>query len=494
MTDVMLTKPRFNETVAASSAVRAARPLSKAIVVGTVGAGDAVLLLAAWSIAYFGYFKGLLGAQPGIVPYATLGALGAGATVFLMKSLGWYRFDELRNLPLQMGRITMASTIVMASMVTIGFLSKTAEDWSRGWLICWYFSGISLLWICRGIQFWQLGVWEKRGRFKQAVVLVGDPSLIAAKLDYIITAEFPGIVLGMFWDDPAHLKDLTWPKDWVFGDVDDLLAFAIGTTVDRVIMFLPLSDERRATTLMDRLKFIPCDVRMSFDTVAVHHHYRGLSEIGGFPVLDVYERPLKDWQIVAKRLEDIAISCIGCLMVAPLMLVIAAAIKLDSRGPVLFRQERHGFNQSIFGILKFRTMYEAAGDPTGVKQTRKSDVRITRVGKLLRRWSLDELPQLWNVLQGNMSIVGPRPHPIAMRASGKVYEDLVEDYAARHRVKPGLTGWAQVNGWRGPTLTEESARKRIEHDLDYIENWSFWFDLKIIALTALIVFSRKNAF
>jgi lipopolysaccharide/colanic/teichoic acid biosynthesis glycosyltransferase len=176
------------------------------------------------------------------------------------------------------------------------------------------------------------------------------------------------------------------------------------------------------------------------------------------------------------------------------MLFIALAIKLDSRGPVFFRQPRLGFNQKIFHVYKFRTMYVADSDKLGDQLTRKGDKRITRLGNLLRKSSLDELPQLLNVLSGDMSIVGPRPHPLNAKAADKRYDEVVDGYAARHRVKPGITGWAQVNGWRGETDTYEKIEKRVEHDLSYIERWSVLFDLRIILRTAVHGFYHDNAF
>ena len=180
--------------------------------------------------------------------------------------------------------------------------------------------------------------------------------------------------------------------------------------------------------------------------------------------------------------------------IAPLLLMIALLIKLDSPGPILFRQKRYGFNNTLIDVLKFRTMYTDQTDANAEQLTRRNDPRITRVGAFLRRTSLDELPQFLNVVRGEMSIVGPRPHALAAKAGTLLYQDAVKYYDARHRVKPGITGWAQVNGWRGETDTVEQIKKRVEHDLYYIEHWSILLDLKIIARTILGGFTGQHAF
>ena len=179
---------------------------------------------------------------------------------------------------------------------------------------------------------------------------------------------------------------------------------------------------------------------------------------------------------------------------SPVLLVISVAIKLDSRGPVLFRQKRYGFNNNLIDVYKFRTMYHDKQDDDAEKLTTRDDPRVTRVGAFLRRTSLDELPQFFNVLKGDMSVVGPRPHPIKAKAAGRLYDKVVQEYAMRHRVKPGITGWAQVNGWRGETDTEEKIMKRVEHDLYYIDNWSLLFDFRIILQTVWVGFRGTGAY
>jgi exopolysaccharide biosynthesis polyprenyl glycosylphosphotransferase len=212
-------------------------------------------------------------------------------------------------------------------------------------------------------------------------------------------------------------------------------------------------------------------------------------------MLHVFDRPISGWSWFIKMAEDYLVAIFVLVILSPLLFLIALAIKLDSRGPILFRQHRQGFNNAPIEIWKFRTMRTDSANPEGaVIQATHHDPRVTRVGRFLRRLSLDELPQLVNVLRGEMSIVGPRPHAPGTRARGQLFEEAVERYAARHRVKPGITGWAQINGWRGETDTLEKIQKRVEHDLYYIDNWSIWLDLLIIVQTIAILFRDDRAY
>ena len=211
-------------------------------------------------------------------------------------------------------------------------------------------------------------------------------------------------------------------------------------------------------------------------------------------MLGVFDRPISGWNHALKAVEDIVLGQLFVLLASPILGLIALAIKLDSPGPILFRQVRYGFNNNTIEVMKFRTMYTHMEDRAADVLTTRDDPRVTRVGRFLRKWSLDELPQLFNVLRGEMSIVGPRPHGLAAKAAGRRYEEVTEHYAARHKVKPGITGWAQVNGWRGETDTVDKIKKRVEYDLDYIDNWSIWLDLYVIAKTVFVIFDNRDTF
>ena len=217
-----------------------------------------------------------------------------------------------------------------------------------------------------------------------------------------------------------------------------------------------------------------------------------MSHVGGLPVINVFQKPLSGWGLIQKGFEDRLLAAFILTLISPLLFIIAALIKLDSKGPILFRQKRYGFNNEVIEVLKFRSMYTDRCAPEGeVAQATKYDPRVTRVGRFIRRTSLDELPQFVNVLMGTMSIVGPRPHAVS---HNEQYAGVIDEYLARHRVKPGITGWAQVNGLRGETETLDKMEQRVRYDLYYIENWSLLFDLRIIFRTLFVGFSDPNAY
>ncbi|WP_156647727.1 exopolysaccharide biosynthesis polyprenyl glycosylphosphotransferase, partial [Methylobacterium sp. Leaf87] len=208
------------------------------------------------------------------------------------------------------------------------------------------------------------------------------------------------------------------------------------------------------------------------------------SYLGTVPVLDVFDKPMADWDIIAKSVFDRLVGLAMLVALSPVMLGVALAVALTSPGPVLFRQKRYGFNNEAIEVYKFRSMYNDKADVAASRQVTRGDPRVTPVGRFIRRTSLDELPQLFNVIKGELSLVGPRPHALQGHVSNTLYDQVVDGYFARHKVKPGITGWAQVNGWRG----------EVEHDLHYIENWSILFDIKIMLATPMSLISTKNAY
>ncbi|MBV8739045.1 MAG: exopolysaccharide biosynthesis polyprenyl glycosylphosphotransferase [Alphaproteobacteria bacterium] len=235
-------------------------------------------------------------------------------------------------------------------------------------------------------------------------------------------------------------------------------------------------------------------MRLSVEPMAQRFQIRGMCYVGDAPVLMIADRPLKKWAALIKWIEDKILASILLIFLSPVLALIVLAIKLDSRGRVLFIQQRFGFNNEVIHVFKFRTMYIELSDESGTSRTIRGDPRVTRIGRILRSLSLDELPQLINVLRGDMSLVGPRPHALAMRAGGRPYGEAVEQYFHRHRVKPGITGWAQVNGLRGEVDSIDKAKARVERDLYYIDHWSVWLDLKILLMTARTLLWPANVY
>jgi Undecaprenyl-phosphate glucose phosphotransferase len=292
------------------------------------------------------------------------------------------------------------------------------------------------------------------------------------------TSRVPGEILGV-------------PRR---GNVRDLLTFARLQRIDLVIIALPWIAEQRLLGILRIVGILPVDIRLGPERAGYRFSHARYSHLAGAPLLNVLDRPLTDWQMLAKEAEDRVLALVFLLLTAPLMLTVALAIKLTSRGTVLFRQKRYGFNNQLIEVYKFRTMYADQADRNADRLVSRDDPRVTPLGRWLRKTSLDELPQLINVLKGEMSIVGPRPHAVAAKAVNKLYDEVVQEYAARHRVKPGITGWAQVNGWRGETDTFEKIEKRVAYDLHYIENWSLYLDLKIILMTLPALLKSRNAY
>jgi len=283
-----------------------------------------------------------------------------------------------------------------------------------------------------------------------------------------------------------------YPK---LGKVVDLIEFARRTAVDLVIVSMPLSAEKRVLDMLTQLWVLPVDIRLSAHMSKLKFTHKAYSYVGDIAVFDMADRPISDWNLIFKWVFDKAVALLALILLSPVMVATAIAIKLESRGPVFFRQNRHGFNNELIKIYKFRSMRTDMLDASASKLVTKDDPRVTKVGKFIRKTSIDELPQLFNVLKGELSIVGPRPHALQAKADNKLYYEAVEGYFARHRVKPGMTGWAQVNGWRGETDTIDKIMQRVNHDLYYIEHWSILLDMYIVMMTPVSLVSKtENAY
>ncbi|WP_203074882.1 exopolysaccharide biosynthesis polyprenyl glycosylphosphotransferase [Falsiroseomonas ponticola] len=296
-------------------------------------------------------------------------------------------------------------------------------------------------------------------------------------------------LLGLVDDRGARGADALPDGLRRLGGMAQLAALIRAGQVDVVVLALPWSAEARIAAALDQLSAYPVEIRLAPDLLMDR---LPASRRPAGPVL-LRARPISGLGAAVKVAEDYAMAILALAIAAVPMLLIALAIKLDSPGPVFFRQRRTGFNDQPFDVLKFRTMYAEATDHEVLRQVRAGDARVTPVGAILRKTSLDELPQIFNILKGDMSFVGPRPHAPGTRAAGRRFDEVVANYAARHQVKPGLTGLAQVRGWRGPTITEEQIIRRVESDLEYIERWSPWLDITIILRTLLAVACMRNA-
>jgi Undecaprenyl-phosphate glucose phosphotransferase len=325
------------------------------------------------------------------------------------------------------------------------------------------------------------------GRNRKRVAIYGADEL-GAHLAQWLTAATPDVDLRGIFDSDRAPQLL--PPGCRTGGLQDLLASARRGELDQIIVALDDKRSNRLGDVVDQLSVLPLHVHVYADIRQLPVEARGCRLLADHFVLDVQRPPLSDHQQLIKRGIDLFLASAGMAASLPLFALIALAIKLDSRGPVFFRQQRLGYNRQSFRIFKFRTM-TTLDDGAVVEQARKGDKRTTRVGAFLRRWSLDELPQLINVVRGEMSLVGPRPHALA---HDNHYENLLKEYPLRGRIKPGITGWAQVNGCRGETRDCEQMRRRVEYDVAYIENWELWLDIKILLMTVVVVLTGRNAY
>ncbi|HEV7415840.1 MAG TPA: undecaprenyl-phosphate glucose phosphotransferase, partial [Tianweitania sediminis] len=392
-------------------------------------------------------------------------------------------------------RLVLAWAAALGALATIGFLLKWSEDFSRFWFGLWFLAGFAGIAALRLVLSVLVKRWARNGVIERRAVIVGGGAAAEALIRSVEAQPYNDIRICGIFDDRDNRRSppivAGYPK---LGTVAELLEFARIARIDMLIVSLPLMAETRVLSLLKKLWVLPVDIRLSAHTHNLHFRPRSYSFIGQVPMLDIFDKPINNWDSVAKRCFDIVFSLLGIVMFSPVMLATAIAIKLDSKGPILFRQKRHGFNNEEIEVLKFRSMYVEQCDPTAKQAVTKNDPRVTRVGRFIRKTSIDELPQFFNALFGSLSLVGPRPHAVSAQSHDTLFYEVVDGYFARHRVKPGVTGWAQISGWRGEIDSKDKIRMRTEYDLDYIENWSLWFDLKILILTPIRLLRSENAY
>ena len=387
---------------------------------------------------------------------------------------------------------TLAWGTVVVILALLAFGTKTGAEFSRLWALIWAalaWSGLIVIRIAMRLVF---NSFRRHGWNRRRIYVVGAGELGRNVARQLREAEWVGYDLVGFWDDNPELQGTRLENVPVISvETGCDLLNAGKEEIDEVWLALPFRAEQRMREIFLRLRHSTVRVRLVPDIFGFHLLNHSMTEIAGVPVLDLRASPMEGFNRILKATEDRVLAALILVLISPLMLLIALGVKLSSPGPVLFKQKRHGWDGRPIKVYKFRTMKVHREETGKVTQAKRSDPRITPFGAFLRRTSLDELPQFFNVLQGRMSIVGPRPHAIE---HNEFYKDQVDAYMQRHRVKPGITGWAQVNGWRGETDTLEKMQKRVEYDLYYIENWSLWFDLKIIFLTLFKGFVNKNAY
>ncbi|MGI9437681.1 MAG: undecaprenyl-phosphate glucose phosphotransferase [Geminicoccaceae bacterium] len=466
--------------------------LLPAVVVGILRLSDALIVILAALAAYATRFRDFNDLGTFQIYGCVIAVL---LTINIFQLAGLYNFNRLTDLYGQSTRLLGCWALVMVGLLALGVLAKISlVASSRLWVGMWFVYGFFGLFSVRLLLRYQINRWQEVGRLSRNVAVVGVGPHGKRLIDHMVRqGNKAERVVGVFDDQAIGSEGREHVGGFpVMGDLRDLVQASRRSMIDQVIVALPCSAEQRILDVMKTLRSLPIDVRLCPDMIGFHLPDRSVSHVGGVPLLNVFEKPLSGWGLILKGLEDRFLAAVILFLISPLLMLIAAFIKLDSRGPVLFRQKRYGFNNEVIEVLKFRSMYtDRCSVDSDVPQATKLDPRVTRVGRFLRRTSLDELPQFVNVIKGSMSIVGPRPHAVA---HNEQYAGVIDEYLARHRVKPGITGWAQVNGLRGETETLEKMQQRVRYDLYYIENWSLLFDLRIIFRTLFVGFSDPNAY
>ena len=449
---------------------------------------DACVVAAAGVLAHALRFGGADLLEPARYLYAVLA--GVLLTLVVFSELGVYRTWRSGLQAAMYGRLLLGWGVVLGVLASISFLSKTGTDFSRLWFGYWAGFGLLGLVVVRILARMLLMATHRHGWGVRKIVLVGPADNVAFVRTRLAASPWLGFRIAALCSD---ISDDTANQGGVarLPSITALPGWIANNAIDEVWLTWPMRDEaciREATAVLDEsvvnIRWIP-------DIFAFRLINHGVTELAGMPMLDLSVTPISGINWVVKEVEDKVLASLILLIISPLLLVLAAGVKLSSPGPVLFRQMRHGWDGRRIEVWKFRSMTMHDEDEGKVTQATRSDTRITGYGAFLRRTSLDELPQFFNVLQGKMSIVGPRPHAVA---HNEQYRHLIPHYLLRHRVKPGITGWAQVNGLRGETDTVEKMQARVEYDLLYIEHWSVWFDLRIIVQTALKVFFDRSAY
>jgi len=461
---------------------------SESIVSGLVGAADATVLVLV-GLFYYLVFPGWSYATS--QTYLTEIAINVGLTLSVFHYAGLYDCNTIVSWPNRMRQMVLLSALVTLILLTLALAFRISDQFSQLWFFASFLTSSVLIFTLRGGAKMLIRQLASAGVLVRNVAIVGASGQAQHLVSRLRLEDAPWKrVVGIFDDRRTRIsREVSgYP---VLGSLDDLVRYVRSGKVHDVVITLPWSADDRLVTIIGKLRALPVHIYLGSDLIGYHFPRHREQMLEGVPVLEIASAPLTGWSGLLKNVEDRAVALGAITLLSPLLLLIAMAIRLNSPGPILFRQKRYGLNNQEIVVYKFRSMYHNRPGEEGVRQATKNDPRVTTIGRILRSTSLDELPQLFNVLQGNMSMVGPRPHAVE---HNEQYAQLIGGYHGRHKVKPGITGWAQINGFRGETDTVDKMRGRVEHDIFYIENWSLWFDFKIMILTAFAGWASKNAY
>jgi putative colanic acid biosynthesis UDP-glucose lipid carrier transferase len=419
--------------------------------------------------------------------YQILLILGILLTFIIFPLAGIYRSWRGSHWFSHVRTVAGAWFLVLIILIIIGFLTKTSTIFSRQWFMVWaLFSGAMLVGIRMSLQI-ALRRIRTKGLNRRRIIIIGAGDLGINVVKNIKEALWAGYEIVAFFDDDADLHGRLVEGIKIYGGIDKINEFLAKEPIDEILLALPLAAKSRIEEILHELRHVLVTIRFVPDLLGLRLINHSVTEFAGLPVINLTESPMTGANKIIKAVEDRAVALLLLILTSPLFLLISIAIKLDSPGPIFYRQKRVSWNGNSFTMLKFRTMAVDAESDTGPVWRNKDHNRTTRLGRFLRKTSLDELPQFLNVLSGEMSIVGPRPErPYFVEQ----FKEEVPDYMKKHLVKAGITGWAQINGWRGNTCL----KTRIQYDLYYVENWSLWFDIKIMFMTLFKGFVHRNAY
>jgi putative colanic acid biosysnthesis UDP-glucose lipid carrier transferase len=412
-------------------------------------------------------------------------------TIMLLYFADLYRFDEMMRVHKTIDRIIIAVGTSFALMIAAAFTIKISDIYSRTWIGIFFLSSVVGILIERTVVSTIIGQLGQRGLVARNLVVYGSAKYADHLIEYLEHSNAPFVrVAGIFLEDePSFRHGGSSLKS--NGNLDDLIEYVRKNDVEDVVVAMPWADEHNISNAVERLRELPANVFLSVDMVGFRMPLRQPpSYFERLPLFQVIGRTMSGWDVVLKTMQDYILGTIIFVTLIPLFLFVAILIKLDSPGPVIFRQRRLGFNNRVFNIYKFRTMAYTEAPAEKTIQATKNDTRITRLGRILRKTSIDELPQLWNVLNGTMSLVGPRPHAVD---HNEEYSTKIRGYFARHKVKPGITGLAQIKGFRGVTDTIQKMEGRVKYDIEYADTWSLMLDIKILFITLFTAFWGRNA-
>jgi len=427
--------------------------------------------------------------QPFTRSYVILAVLSFALSWRLLSSAEFRELRPLSETQYFVPRLLFSWANVFAILLFVGFASKSSAAYSRMVVVTWALFTPCFYAAARFTAHRALCHWNRTRRIARTHVIVGTNAGAQQFAERLERDGSLGTFIG-FFDERSKVSQDRRVAVSVLGGIEDLAAYVRRNSIDVIHIALPLSEHRLLDGALNELRDTTTSIYFLPDVPKGAHNQLRIVEMAGTPLLIYFETPHCGLPGAAKRALDLGISTLMIAMLSPVMLAIAVLIRLDSRGPIIFKQRRYGLNGEEIPVYKFRTM-KTCDDGDTVSQAQRNDPRVTRLGSFLRRSSLDELPQLFCVLTGSMSLVGPRPHAVA---HNEMYRRLIDGYMLRHKVRPGITGWAQVNGLRGETSTIDRMQMRVVYDLDYLQHWSPWIDIKILWRTALLVFGDRNAY